>query len=128
MRSTYCGPSRRMKSRTRSASSGSSIQTFCTSGVMKSRAALYTRFMSLCQSDGVGALAALLVDRPAAAAAGDLDVPDVQRRLVDVVDVEKGVTAEADIDEARAHAGQYVLDFAFVDGADDPFVTLDVVL
>ena len=44
-----------MKSRTRSASSGSSIHTFCTSGVMKSRAALYTRFMSLCKSDGDGA-------------------------------------------------------------------------
>ena len=76
----------------------------------------------------VVALADLLVDRPAAAAAGDLDVADVQRRLVDVVDVEKGVAPEADVHEAGAHAGQHVLNFAFVDRTDDAFVTLDVVL
>ncbi len=56
----------------------------------------------------------------------DLDVADVQRLLVDIVDVEKGVAAEADVDERGSHAGEHVLYFAFVDRADDLLFALDV--
>ena len=56
----------------------------------------------------------------------DLDVADVQRLLVDVVDVEKGVAAQADVDERRSHSGEHVLNFSFVDRADDSLFALDV--
>ena len=56
----------------------------------------------------------------------DLDVADVQRRLVDVVDVKERVTAEADVDEGGAHPGEHVLDLPFVDRADDFLFALDV--
>ena len=47
----------------------------------------------------------LLVDREAAVALGDLDVADVQRLFVDVVDVEERVAAQADVDEAAPIPG-----------------------
>ncbi len=65
-------------------------------------------------------------DGPAAASLRDLDVADIQRGLIDVVDVKERVPAQADIHETRAHAGQYVLDFSFEDRADDFFFALDV--
>ncbi len=74
----------------------------------------------------VVAAADLLVDGVAGAARGDLDVADVERRLVDVVDVEEGVAAQPDVAEAGAHAGQDVDDLPFVDRADDALFALDV--
>ena len=57
---------------------------------------------------------------------GDLDVADVERRLVDIVDVEEGVATQADVDEAGSHSREHVHDFALVDRADDFFFTFEV--
>ena len=67
-----------------------------------------------------------LADREAAMALRDLDVADVERLLVDVVDVQEGVAPQPDIDEGRAHSGQHVLNFSLVDRADDFLFALDV--
>ena len=67
-----------------------------------------------------------LVDRVSFAAVGDLRLADVDGIAHDVVDVQKGVAAEADVDEAGSHAGEDVFDAAFVDGADDFFFAFEV--
>ena len=70
----------------------------------------------------------LLTDCEAAVALSDFDVADVQRLLVDVVDVQKSVSSEPDVDERRPHAGQHVLHFTFIDRADDLLFALNVEL
>ena len=56
----------------------------------------------------------------------DFDVADIERLLVNVVDVKEGVTAQADVDEGGSHTGEHVLDLPFVDRADDFLFALDV--
>ncbi len=70
----------------------------------------------------------LLVDRKSAAALRYFDVANVQRLFVDIVDIEKRVTAEADVDKAGSHSRKYVLNFSFINGADYFFFALDVIL
>ena len=89
------------------------------------RALEAARLLDDLHQDVVAALD-LLADREAAVALRDLDVADVQRLLVDVVDVQKGVAPQADVDEGRSHSGEHVLDFSFVDRADDFLFALDV--
>ena len=61
----------------------------------------------------------------AASAAADLDAGEH-----DLVDVQKAVLLEADVDEGGLEAGQDVVDLALVDVADDraPAAALDVEL
>ena len=67
-----------------------------------------------------------LADGVSAAALGHLFIPDVDRVATDVVYIEKGIAAEADVDEARPHAREDVLDATFVDRADDLFFAFEV--
>src|ERR1700693_1118686 len=76
--------------------------------------------------EDVVALGDLFGDRPAGTALSDFDIADVERRFVDVVDVQEGVAAEADVDEAGSHSGEHVHHFAFVDRADDLLFAFDV--
>ena len=57
---------------------------------------------------------------------GDLRLADVDGIPHDVIDVEKGVASQPDVDEARAHAGEHIFDPALVDGTYYFFFALEI--